>query len=195
MFAMMREAPKLSLRTQGDLQIMWVVRFKGFTHVFSEQGSQVAQWSRIVCQFRKYKRHEFDPWVGKIPWNRKWQSTPIFLPGKIPWTEDPGGWGCGGAGTVHRVTKTCTWLSMHTFTICIYHAFTICIYHLERSTEEMSLLPKSTSQELLGAINPVVLKSTRLFKTGRESGRCLGMGILTSTPDNSNRPDLGTTGL
>ena len=23
----------------------------------------------------------FDPWVGKIPWRRKWQLTPIFLPG------------------------------------------------------------------------------------------------------------------
>ena len=26
---------------------------------------------------------EFDPWVGKIPWRRKWQSTPVFLPGKF----------------------------------------------------------------------------------------------------------------
>jgi len=25
---------------------------------------------------------DFDPWVGKIPWSRKWQPTPIFLPGK-----------------------------------------------------------------------------------------------------------------
>ena len=24
----------------------------------------------------------FDPWVGKIPWRRKWQPTPISLPGK-----------------------------------------------------------------------------------------------------------------
>ena len=24
----------------------------------------------------------FDPWVGKIPWRRKWQPTPVFLPGK-----------------------------------------------------------------------------------------------------------------
>ena len=24
----------------------------------------------------------FDPWVGKIPWRRKWQSTPLFLPGE-----------------------------------------------------------------------------------------------------------------
>ena len=22
------------------------------------------------------------PWVGKIPWHRKWQPTPIFLPGE-----------------------------------------------------------------------------------------------------------------
>ena len=32
-----------------------------------------------TCQFRKY---EFNPWVKKIPWRGKWQSTPIFLPGK-----------------------------------------------------------------------------------------------------------------
>ena len=32
-----------------------------------------------ACQCR---RHGFDPWVGKIPWRRKWQPTPIFLPGK-----------------------------------------------------------------------------------------------------------------
>ena len=24
----------------------------------------------------------FDPWVGKIPWRRKWQPTPGLLPGK-----------------------------------------------------------------------------------------------------------------
>ena len=24
----------------------------------------------------------FDPWVGKISWRRKWQSTPVFLPGE-----------------------------------------------------------------------------------------------------------------
>ena len=25
------------------------------------------------------KRHEFDPWVRKIPWSRAWQHTPVFL--------------------------------------------------------------------------------------------------------------------
>ena len=27
------------------------------------------------------RRHRFDPWLRKIPWNRKWQPTPVFLPG------------------------------------------------------------------------------------------------------------------
>ena len=25
---------------------------------------------------------EFSLWVGKIPWRRKWQPTPVFVPGK-----------------------------------------------------------------------------------------------------------------
>ena len=33
----------------------------------------------------------FDPWVGKIPWRRAWQPTPVLLPGKFLWTEEPGG--------------------------------------------------------------------------------------------------------
>ena len=35
----------------------------------------------------RYKRPGFDPWVGKIPWRRAWQPTPIFLPGEFPWAE------------------------------------------------------------------------------------------------------------
>ena len=27
-------------------------------------------------------RPGFDPWVGKIPWRRKWQPVPAFFPGK-----------------------------------------------------------------------------------------------------------------
>ena len=35
-----------------------------------------------ACQCRRHKRCKFDPWVGKIPWRRAWQSTPVFLPGE-----------------------------------------------------------------------------------------------------------------
>ena len=35
-----------------------------------------------ICPCRRCKRLGFDPWVGKISWGRKWQPTPVFLPGK-----------------------------------------------------------------------------------------------------------------
>ena len=38
---------------------------------------------------RRHKRHGCDPWGGKIPWSRKWQPTPVFLPGESPWREKP----------------------------------------------------------------------------------------------------------
>ena len=36
-----------------------------------------------TCQCRRHKRCGFDSWVRKIPWNRKWQLMPVFLPGKF----------------------------------------------------------------------------------------------------------------
>ena len=42
--------------------------------------------SRLVAQRLKrlpaMQETGFDPWVGKIPWRRKWQPTPVFLPGE-----------------------------------------------------------------------------------------------------------------
>ena len=35
-----------------------------------------------ASQCRRLKRSRFDPWVGKMPWRRAWQPTPIFLPGE-----------------------------------------------------------------------------------------------------------------
>ena len=35
-----------------------------------------------TCQGRRHRRLGFDPWVGKMPWHRKWQATPTLLPGK-----------------------------------------------------------------------------------------------------------------
>ena len=35
-----------------------------------------------ACQRRGLKRYGFYLWVGKIPWRRAWQLTPLFLPGE-----------------------------------------------------------------------------------------------------------------
>ena len=82
--------------------------------ICSDFGAQLSHslWSRICLQCG---RPGFDPWVGKIPWRRVWQPTPVFLSGeshgaaaarlmrekamatpssplawKIPWTEEAG---------------------------------------------------------------------------------------------------------
>ena len=37
------------------------------------------------------RRCRFDPWVGKIPWRRKWLPTPVFLPGESHGQRSPAG--------------------------------------------------------------------------------------------------------
>ena len=51
-----------------------------------------------TCQCR---RHEFNPWIGKIPWRKAWQPTPVFLPGKSHGQRRLPGfspWGCKRVG-------------------------------------------------------------------------------------------------
>ena len=46
----------------------------------------------------------FDPRIGKFPWRREWQLTPVFLLG-----EPCGQWSL--AATVHKIAKSWTRLS------------------------------------------------------------------------------------
>ena len=51
-----------------------------------------------TCQSRK---HGFNPWIRKILWRRKWQPTPVFLPGKSHGRRSLAGyspWGRKGVG-------------------------------------------------------------------------------------------------
>ena len=53
---------------------------------FQKQNGGQYRWlsgKEFACQCRRHRRHGFHPWVRKIPWNRKWQPTPGFLPGKF----------------------------------------------------------------------------------------------------------------
>ena len=61
----------------------WIKRMWGFPGGVSGK--------ELACQCRRCKRCEFDPWVWKIPWSRKWQTLPSILAWKIPWTEEAGG--------------------------------------------------------------------------------------------------------
>ena len=62
-----------------------------------------------ACQCRRFR---FDHWVGKILWRRKWEPTPVFLPGKSHGQRSLTGyspWGC-------RKLETTLWLRTHIYT-------------------------------------------------------------------------------
>ena len=68
---------------------------------------------RICLQFRRHRRYTFNAWIVKIPWIRKWQPTPVFLPEKSHGQRSlmaKGAW----QATVHKVAKSQAWLSTHT---------------------------------------------------------------------------------
>jgi len=39
----------------------------------------VTRGKKFTCKFRILKKLRFSPWVGKIPWRRAWQPTPVLL--------------------------------------------------------------------------------------------------------------------
>ena len=82
-------------------QIFFLLTVGGNHSILLAYGNILAKWNRltIITIFLKYaptrgipcgkestcqcRRHEFDPWDRKIPWRRKWQPTPVFLPGNF----------------------------------------------------------------------------------------------------------------
>jgi len=81
-----REAWRMALLpTKGEMETLQVHQMISCPSVKIPGGVRSKESS---CQCRMLG---FNPWVRKISWKRKWQCTPVFLPGKIPWTEGPGG--------------------------------------------------------------------------------------------------------
>ena len=59
-----------------------------------------------ACPCRRYWRRRFNPWVRKIPWRRKWQPTPVLLPGKFHRQRSLVGyspWGCKELNTTEQL--------------------------------------------------------------------------------------------
>ena len=70
-----------------------------------------------TCQCRRLKRYGSDPWVRKIPWRRKWQPTPVFLPGKFRGQRSLVGyspWGRKEQDTTKTTQHVCTIYSWFT---------------------------------------------------------------------------------
>ena len=52
---------------------------------------QGLSYGSAVAKPPPVQRLGFTPRVRKIPWKRNWQPDPVFLPGRIPRTEEPDG--------------------------------------------------------------------------------------------------------
>ena len=65
----------------------------------------------------------FDPWVRKIPWSRCQQPTLVFLWGKIPWTEEPGGLQSMGSQRLRHDWVTNNFAILVKFSICLLFPF------------------------------------------------------------------------
>ena len=59
---------------KDSLKIMLCIKSVGFP------GG--ASGKEPTCQCRRHRRCGFSACVGKIPWRRAWQPTPVFLPGE-----------------------------------------------------------------------------------------------------------------
>ena len=80
-----------SPESQGYLQEAQLGRWeKGALAPLPKGASQV----EAICQRRKCG---LDPWVRKMPWKRKWQPPPVFLPEECHGQRSAVGyspWGC-----------------------------------------------------------------------------------------------------
>ena len=72
-----------------------------------------------ACKCRRHRRRGFHPWVGKVPWSKKWQPTPVFLLEKFHGQrslEDCSPWGCKELDTTERTyTQTHTYTEKHVY--------------------------------------------------------------------------------
>ena len=75
------------------------------------------------CQRRRSKRHDFNPWVGKVSWRREWQPTPIFLPGNFHGQGSLVGYGIKSQIRLIMHTQVYVYTNIHSVYICI-----MCIY-------------------------------------------------------------------
>ena len=77
-----------SSKAKGNPPWLWLWLFQGLWLLYSEclfiswGFPSGANGKESICQCRRHKRLGFAPWVGKIPWRRKWQPAPVFLPGE-----------------------------------------------------------------------------------------------------------------
>ena len=81
-------------------EALWVLEWVAYP--FSNGSSQSRDWTHCC------NRPGFNPWIEKIHWRRKWQPTPVFLPGEFHGQRSLVGYSPWG----HKESDITEWLSL-----------------------------------------------------------------------------------
>ena len=94
-----------------------------------------------ACQCRIHRRCGFSLRIGKLPWRRAWQPTPVFLPRESPWTEEPGGLQSIGSWRVGHEWSDLAHMGAHTHTYThthkVHHMITV-TSSTDKATESLA---------------------------------------------------------
>ena len=99
----------LTLKIQSNLFIIYLKKKSEKHHHINQllQISITPGGAEVKSVCLQCGRPVFNPWVGNIPWRRKWQPTPVLLLGKSHGRKSL-------VGYSPWVTKSWTWLSEFT---------------------------------------------------------------------------------
>ena len=111
----------------GKFFIIWATRG---VYIISEIAKNSIYWVlilpwwlrpyRICLQCRRHwTQPRFNSWVRKIPWRRKWQLPPVFLPGEFCEQRSQVGYSPWG----RKESDTTEWLN---FTLSFHWVLTLC---------------------------------------------------------------------
>ena len=121
-----------------------------------------------ACQSRRHKRLGFHPWVGKIPWSRKWHPTPEILPGRSRGQRSLGSYSPWG----HKESSKTDHTHAHTHT------------HTQHSSEFLPIhkCQESVGQDLPGGpVIKTLCSQFRGYRLNPQSGLDLNAKWLDQT--------------
>ena len=133
-----------------------------------------------TCQYRRHRRHRFDPWVRKIPWRRARQPTPVFLPGDFHGQRSLAGYtvhGATGLDTTEHARIPAHSSTRQAFSNAVLWTFgpdaSFCWrLHVDRGTTATSLVSTHWMPRLaspLGCGDPIHLQTLSHFPWGSKS--------------------------
>ena len=140
-----------------------------------------------TCQCRRCKRHGFDSWIGKIPWRRKWQPSPVFLCGKFcaewslvgysPWSHKRVGHGLATKEQQQKITVQFSSVALLSLTLCDPMDCSMPGFPVHHQLPELTQTPVHQVADAIQPSHPLSSSSPKTF--GRKSAKCKESDVET----------------